>query len=119
MSTNNINKDSFKKFLNRINNQKSLSKTGQPVNSPTTQCGSGVKACHSSGSCGGACGCDEDTECSDCSCEKENAKKPNSETLRDDGCFCRNPRCNTFMPMVEPDDVGDGKALCYNCKNPW
>lgn len=118
MSMNNIRKDSFKKFLNRINNQKSLSKAGQPVNSHTTQCGSGVKVCRSSGSCGGACDCDEDTECSDCSCEDKKApKKKITDTVRDDGCLCR--KCNTFLPMVEPDDKGDGKTICYSCANPW
>ncbi len=113
----NQNKEAWNKFLIRIKNARDLAKkSSNPI----------MASC--SGSCSGGCGrvigcddddCDDCDGCDDCSCEKEKVKKPNSETLRDDGCFCRNPRCNTFMPMAEPDDVGDGKALCYNCKNPW
>lgn len=51
-------------------------------------------------------------ECDDCKCSR--VKKPNSETIRDDGCFCR--KCNDFVPMAEPDGK-DGKILCYGCEN--
>jgi len=72
----------------------------------------------SCGGCSGNCTCDEDSECDNCTCDKETkAKKPNSETIRDDGCFCR--QCNVFMPMVEADEKDDGKALCYGCAHPW
>lgn len=57
-----------------------------------------------------SCGCSE--ECEDCSCKK----KPNSQTVQDDGCFCRNPKCNEFVPMAEPDG-DDGKILCWKCAN--
>ena len=106
-----VDKDSFKKFLNKIKNTKSYNNMSK-ISSTCSNYGSG---CGSSGSCT----CDEDSDCTECTCEKPKAKKPNSETIRDDGCFCRNPKCNTFMPMAEPDDVGDGKALCYKCKHPW
>lgn len=49
--------------------------------------------------------------CEDCKCDK-----PNSQTVQDDGCFCRNPKCNEFIPMAEPDGA-DGKILCWKCAN--
>jgi len=104
-------KDTFKKFLNKIKSTKAYNNMNK-ISGCSSSCGS-------SGGCGGSCTCDENSECSDCTCEKPKpkAKKPNSETLRDDGCFCR--KCNTFMPMVEPDEKNDGKALCYGCTHPW
>jgi len=100
-------KDAFKKLLNKINNSNNMNKI--------------VSSCSGSscGGCGGHHSCDEDPSCKDCSCDKDKpkAKKANSETLRDDGCFCR--KCNVFMPMAEPDDKKDGKRLCYSCANPW
>ena len=66
----------------------------------------------------GTFGCGGD--CDDCTCDdgkKCSGKKPNSETVQDDGCFCR--KCNEFLPFVEPDDKRDGKTLCYKCANPW
>lgn len=69
-------------------------------------------------SCNKKCDCDDDLDCDDCCSSKEKKEtKTNSETIRDDGCFCRN--CNEFLPMVEADDEGDGKVLCYKCLNPW
>jgi len=57
-------------------------------------------------SCSGEC-----EECEECNC-----KKPNSKTVQDDGCFCRNPKCNDFVPMAEPDG-DDGMILCWKCAN--
>jgi len=83
----------------------------------------------SCGSCSSGCnGCNDDDDIDDllqvycdkesCSGECEDCKcsKPNSQTIQDDGCFCRNPKCNDFVPMAEPDG-DDGKILCWKCAN--
>jgi hypothetical protein len=63
--------------------------------------------------------CDDgnDESCDDCSCDDNKKSKPNSQTLRDDGCYCR--KCNDWLAMAEPDDKKDGKTLCYRCANRW
>lgn len=108
-------KDTFKKFLNKIKNAKTYNNMSK-ISSTCSKFGCSSN-CNSAGSSVGSCTCDEDSACEKCTCEKSKAKKPNSETLRDDGCFCR--KCNEFMPMVEPDEKNDGKALCYGCAHPW
>lgn len=112
-----LNNDSFKKFRKFVKQMRNVNSISKKSKFPTTFT---AYSC-SGGSCGSSCAsCDEEDGCSncdDCSCDKEKAKKPNSETTQDDGCFCR--RCNSFLPMVEPDNKQDGKTLCYNCANPW
>ena len=117
----NINSDTLKKYLNKMAiGCRCSGCKAKAVGHPTGPINKIVGANGPSGSsakkCSGSCGCDSSTECKDCSCKKK-SDKPNSETLQDDGCFCR--KCNYFLPMVEPDDQGDGKTVCYNCKNPW
>jgi len=105
---NKSDKSVWKQFMNNI-----MTKTSTKVNHHYACSGSGTKSC--SGSCD--CDCDSD-HCDDCECDKDKKpKKPNSETVRDDGVFCR--KCNAFVPMAEPDEKGDGKILCYSCANPW
>lgn len=60
--------------------------------------------------CSGDCDCDG--ECDGCDCKKDD--RPNSEKVRDDGCFCR--KCGDFVPMAEPD-VTDGKCTCWGCEH--
>lgn len=67
-----------------------------------------------SGGCSGDCSQECEEECDNCSCVK--SKKSNFKSIQDDGCFCRNPKCNDFVPMAEPDG-DDGKVLCWKCAN--
>ncbi len=120
MSFNNADPDAFKKYLNKMAQGCRCNGCKPKVScSPAGPTHSGIVG--SNGPCGASskcksCDCDDDTECKECAGKKK-VIKPRSETVQDDGCFCR--KCNTFLPMVEPDDVGDGKTMCYMCKNPW
>lgn len=116
--SNNIDTDAFKKYLNRMAH-------GCRCNTckPKSSCGpAGPKHSGIVGS-NGPCGptqpnsCNGVSGCKRCESKDKKVDKPNSESIRDDGCVCR--KCNEFLPMAEPDDVGDGKTICYMCKNPW
>jgi hypothetical protein len=109
---NNIDKDAFKKYINQLPAQKP-SACGNCVNSDTSKSSTTKHSCCCGDKTKKSCGCGDDGECKDCACKK----KKKSRSPLDDGCFCR--KCNSFLPMVEPDDEGDGKTLCYGCKNPW
>jgi hypothetical protein len=107
-------KDAWKQMMNNI-----IAKHAKP-NQHTTACsGSCTKPNQHTTACSGSCtkpsaSCAGDAKCDDCddcdcdgTCDCKSKKKmkkpskPNSETARDDGCFCR--KCNTFLPMVEPE----------------
>lgn len=96
--------DAFNKYVNILaagcNTCKS---SGQNCNSKAK----GNAGCNS-------CSCD--SKCKSCA-KKTDEEKPRSSSVQDDGCFCR--KCNAFLTMVEPDNKGDGKAICYDCANPW
>jgi hypothetical protein len=82
-------------------------------------CKSSGNNCNSKAKCNAgcnSCSCDSGSGYK-CKCAKKLDDKPRSSSAQDDGCFCR--KCNAFLTMVEPDNVGDGKSICYDCANPW
>jgi hypothetical protein len=91
MSFTNTKANVFKKYLSRLN----------------MATGCRCDSCNCTSKPVKACGCDENSECSSC------PKKENDDLEKRDGVFCR--KCKEFLPMAEPDKVGDGKCLCWKC----